>query len=170
MRLTTCAAGHWGPRLASLVLAYMWVLSGSALPLSSPKSAWWVQLWRMIRAPLQPRQPIGVYKPRIVPLSSPPPLPRSKFLVALAWVTRHTATPCERELPPSSAEVLGHWALGGVPGGSPVYTEAEDSESEPRGATGGPEISRRCRGISPEHLAAWIERCIKLTHVMFIAS
>jgi hypothetical protein len=32
IRLTTAAAGHWGPRITSLVLAYTWVLSSSALP------------------------------------------------------------------------------------------------------------------------------------------
>lgn len=37
-----------------------------------------------------------------------------------------------RGLPPSSAGVLGHWALGVYQGVSPVYTEAGDSESEPR--------------------------------------
>jgi hypothetical protein len=72
---------------------------GSSLPvpypLSSPKFARWAQLWRGIRAPLQPRRPIGVYNRGTCAFLLPPTPPSPEFLVTRAWMTRYAAAPCE---------------------------------------------------------------------------
>jgi hypothetical protein len=80
---------HASPRLSSAAVLWRVGPPWQFLTLFFPQIRVEVQLWHKIRAPLQPRHLIGVYKPRTVPLSSPPPLPRSAFLVALAWVTRY---------------------------------------------------------------------------------
>jgi hypothetical protein len=62
---------HASPGLSSAAVLWRVGPPWQCLTLFFPQIRVEVQLWRKIRAPLQPRHPIRVYKPRIVPLSSP---------------------------------------------------------------------------------------------------